>query len=177
VLRILAIASLISAMVSNLGVPIMALGHYRYNFVIHAVGAAVLVPLLIAGVYYHGPVGAAMAMLIANAVTAATAMILAGRVMDYGLWRFLLCVWRPVLAAILMYAVVVWTAAQIDSIAPQLPSALLLAIVVCAGALVYPLALGLLWLLCGRPDGAERTAMSLLRKVLQRVPGLASRIP
>jgi lipopolysaccharide exporter len=177
VLRILAIASLISAMVSNLGVPIMALGHYRYNFVIHAVGAAVLVPLLIAGVYYHGPVGAAMAMLIANAVTAATAMILAGRVMDYGLWRFLLCVWRPVLAAILMYAVVVWTAAQIDSIAPQLPSALLLAIVVCAGALVYPLALGLLWLLCGRPDGAERTAMSLLRKVLQRVPGLASHIP
>ena len=169
VLQVLAIASLISAMVSNLGVPIISLGHYRYNAIIHAVGAAALLPLLVVGVFYHGPVGAAIAVLIANFITAATAMVLAGRAMDYGLGRFLLCVWRPVLSGVAMYSVVLVTGQLAASGSAPLAPALQLILMVLVGAITYPLALIAIWAACRFPDGAERLSLAIFMKLLNKV--------
>lgn len=169
VLRVLAVASLLAALVSNLGVPIISLGHYRYNALIHAIGAAALLPLLIAGVYFHGPVGAAVAVLIANAVTASTALFFAKRVMDYGHVRFARRVWRPLLAGTLMCVSMLvadhYLAASTISDHLVLRLVLLLAL----GAAAYPSVLFLLWMASGFPQGAERRTLELLQRLLLRL--------
>ena len=167
-LQILALAALVASLASNLGVPIISLGHYRANAMIHAVGALVQVPLLIACAYLYGPTGAAAAVLVANIVTVSTALFIAKGAIGYGPLDFLRCVWRPLLVAALMYAAI----SAVDAWAPtsgylQHP-AIRLALLVATGTVLYPPTLYALWALCGFPEGGERRMLTLLGKLAAR---------
>lgn len=168
VLQILALANVVAALVSNIGVPIISLGYYRYNAVILGIGAGTLVPLLIVGVHYQGMVGAALAVLTGNAATALAALWFGRKAMDYGLSDFLRTVWRPLSAAIAT-AVLMRLAGDLlvgsqAGIGPW-PQ---LAVMMLTGTITYPAMMLGLWAACGRPEGGERRALTL-------AAGLASR--
>ena len=87
---------------------------------------------------------------------------------DYGPLRFAARIWRPLLAAGLMYGVVVMFGEAVSGWWPGLPDVMRLAAMVAVGGIVYPAALLLIWAVCGLPAGAERTTLDLLRRLLQR---------
>jgi O-antigen/teichoic acid export membrane protein len=175
-LEVLAVANVVAMLVSNIGVPIISLGHYRYNAIILGVGAGTLIPFLLAGVHFFGAVGAAAAVLVGNTITAVVALWFARRAMAYGYTRFLRTVWRPVLAATIMAVAVVFTGQAITpyTIAAN-PWAKL--IVMCAvGAVIYPSLLTAFWAASGFPHGGERRALNLLGKLvakLRRKPSIS----
>jgi lipopolysaccharide exporter len=168
VLRYLAWAALVSALASNIGVAFLSLGHYRANAAIHAIGAVIIVPLLIVGAELNGAAGAAAAVLVGNIAVTAAALVFSVTAFDYGPLRFLARIWRPLLAAGFMYAVVFLTGGWVTDWLRGVPEILDLFIMVAVGAVVYPPALLGLWFLCGRPDGAERLTMRLVRQLLAR---------
>jgi lipopolysaccharide exporter len=166
VLGILAIAGWIAALASNVGVGFLSLGLYRVNAAIHAFGVACLLPLLITGAYLYGPVGAALAVLIANTLTVLAALFASLRATGYGPLQFAGRIWRPTVAAAAMYAAVWYVNGQTPE---DWPAVLRLAVDVVAGALVYPIALALLFFLRHNSDAAELLFVSLVRRVAERV--------
>jgi O-antigen/teichoic acid export membrane protein len=72
---------------------------------------------------------------------------------------FIRIYWRPTLAALAMTLVVHYSAQAL-----HVPTAARLVLCVAIGALSYVVALGLLWLASGRPEGAEASALSALLK-------------
>lgn len=168
VLRVLAIAGLIAGLASNIGVGFLSLGHYRPNAWIHAIGAGTLLPLLIYGTIADGARGAAFAVLAANSVTVLVSLFFSRAAMNYGPIDFALRIWRPVLAATLMYFVIGALAAQLAPPAGSLPAVARLAIQVVTGAATYLVLLFLLAALFRDPDGAERLTLKLIRDLLQR---------
>jgi lipopolysaccharide exporter len=165
VLQILALSGWLSALGSNLGMALLALGHYTANAAVHAAGAAILVPLIILGAFVAGPEGVAVATLAANVLTVGIGIGTAHKLTGYSPLGFLRQCWRPTLAALSMYAIVKWVLMY----TANLHGAVHLVVAVATGTVLYPAALLLLWTMSGRPDSAERTAMTLAAKVLRRL--------
>ena len=168
VLRVLAVAGMVAGLASNIGVGFLSLGHYRANAWIHAVGAGTLLPLLIFGTLSDGAHGAALAVLAANTVTTFVSLLFARRAMSYGPIDFLKRVWRPLLAASLMYLAIGWVAGELLASGNPLPAVARQAIQIAVGATSYLVLLLILALLFRDPDGAERLTLKLIRNLLQR---------
>jgi O-antigen/teichoic acid export membrane protein len=168
VVEVVSVAALVAALGSNIGVPMISLGHYRFNAAIQAIGAATLLPLLIAGTYFMGAMGAAWANLAGNVVTVFIALVYAKRAFDFGVFDFLVCVWRPVLSAALMFGAVRLCAYAATSLAGQGHPLLVLTAMIVGGAFSYLLALFGLWWFSGKPDGAETRAVRLLMALFAR---------
>lgn len=90
----------------------------------------------------------ARGILFASVAVLTVGVIVMSRIEHTSLYRLLLAVARPFAAAAIMYVVVMIT--------PQIgPPLLSLAGQVAIGAIAYLLAVGALWTISGRPDGAE----------------------
>lgn len=168
-LQVLAVANVVAMLVSNIGVPIISLGHYRYNAIILGVGAGTLIPFLLAGVHFFGAVGAAAAVLVGNTITAVVALWFARRAMDYGYRDFLRAVWRPVLAAALMALAVAWVGQYVTEQAILIKPWAKLGAMCAVGAVVYPSLLAAFWAASGFPYGGERRALNLFGKLLAKL--------
>jgi O-antigen/teichoic acid export membrane protein len=168
-LEILAIANVVAMLVSNIGVPIISLGYYRYNAIILGVGAGVLVPALIGGVYLFGAVGAAVAVLVGNTVTAVVALSFARQAMNYGFRDFARTVWRPVLAASLMALAVAFTGKWLAQHTAVDNHWAKLAAMFTVGGVLYPTLLAGCWAASGFPVGGERRALGLLAKLIVKL--------
>jgi O-antigen/teichoic acid export membrane protein len=169
VLEVVAVAALVSALGSNIGVPMISLGHYRFNAAIQAIGAAALLPMLLVGTLWLGAMGAAWATLGGNVVTVFVALLLAKRAFGFGPFDFVLCVWRPLLAAVVMALAVRLTQTVLAG-ALALPTPwLLLPPMIAAGAIAYLSMLWLLWALSGRAEGGETRAARLLNALWRRL--------
>jgi hypothetical protein len=88
------------------------------------------------------------------------------RVTQYGPWQFLLRIWRPVLASVLMYGAIVALSAQLP---PEWPTALKLAAEVSCGAATYLALLFLLCVLSRAHDGAEMLTLDLIARLWRRL--------
>jgi len=83
-------------------------------------------------------------------------------------------VWRPLSAAAIMYGVTVLAQPPIDAATLTAGRGLvLLAIFVPLGAATYVAAELALWLLCGRPSGAEATLLAQAAGYWRRMTGRA----
>jgi O-antigen/teichoic acid export membrane protein len=164
-LQVLAIAGLVAAIGSNIGVALLALGRYRTNMWLHGLGLLFLIPMLAVGARYGGGLGAALAVLAANSLTVLVAVWVGGRAFEYGLRKLIARVWRPFVAAAVMYLIVQPLANDSSSLISPLDAPARLASIVLAGAAIYPSVLALCWLLSGRPDGAERLAIGVLGRL------------
>jgi lipopolysaccharide exporter len=169
----LALAGWIAALGSNLGVALVSLGHYRANAIIHGIGVALLAAMLAVGALAGGIREVSIAVFVANFLTVVVAAFVAKQLIGYRPLGLILYTWRPTVAAGVMYAVVSITIGAMQMQTPDWPSVVRLAIAVGTGAVTYPLALGALWALSGLRDGAERTALAILAKVLARRPRAA----
>lgn len=170
VLGILACAGLVAGLGSNIGVALLAVGRFKDNAMLQAVGAALLIPLLITGAALFSYRGAAFAMLIANAVLVCIAVVVLKRAIGYSISDFLSCLWRPLFAAIAMYAAV-YPFVVHDEWFGGSARVLQLATIVGVGAPTYALVLLGMFVIRGRRDLPELTTLRLLTSVWNKLAG------
>jgi lipopolysaccharide exporter len=175
-IQVLTLYGLFNLPLSNCSALYLALGRPDLIFWRNLPGVIALVPLLIAGVVMYGPVGAAWALAASAAITLSISLWMLKRDLGIGLWPMFLGCWRPLVAAGVMAAVVLaiearWTVPH--DVIHLLPQLLVLA---SSGAVVYAATVLVLWLLSGRPQGAETRAIEIMHSVLglmRRRPTLA----
>jgi lipopolysaccharide exporter len=110
-------------------------------------------------------VGTALGLLPLNATLVARALGVSGR-------QLLASVWRPLLAAAVMYGVTVLAQPPIDAATLTAGRALLLlALYVPLGAATYIVVELSIWMLCGRPSGAEATLLAQPAGYWRRMTG------
>lgn len=150
----------------------LATGHPRYVMLVQGSSSIFLLPALFVGVWYGGALGAAWAMLATGCVAVSMDLPLILRLLKLPIGRVLAASWRPVIAAIVLAAVVKAIEWHWGPLQSSLASAKLLAVAVPVGALCYVLVALALWLMSGRPDGAERNTITaflwLCRKAIKR---------
>jgi O-antigen/teichoic acid export membrane protein len=161
-IEILALVGIISALHSNTGVVYIALGKPRIHVILQSGSATILFPLAIYLIHEIGIVGMAYAYLIANGLSFLVNCVVAVRVIGVKPMRLINSIVRPMLASFCMYASVRWLQGALPADTPLI-GALILCIV--SGALVFAVVLLSLWLLSGRPEGAETIALNHARKI------------
>jgi PST family polysaccharide transporter len=162
-IRLLAIYGVLRAMNAGLGDAYLATGQPRLIALINLPHLVVGWPLMIYLVDAHG-VGVAGYALIAAALSVVTLnFLLARRALRITLASLSRCFWRPLLASLAM-AVLEYGLLRLRPPPVEL-SALLLqtSVYVLLGALCFLGVLALLWILSGRPEGAERLVLLFLR--------------
>ena len=171
-LRIIAVYAGVQAIYLMTGSVLQASGFVRRAAMMNLVGAFLSgAAVAAAGYWWRTPQAVALAALAVNSAMLAVGVTLLARNAGGRLLSLAANLLRPALAAAAMVAFL-WS--------PALPGShshfLTLAEDVLAGGLVYSLALAGLWLLAGRPEGAESEAAMLLadlRGRLRRKPAPA----
>ena len=146
---------------------LVAYAMLRSLFFIVVSVAVLRIGLLVALVGWLGLIGAAIAVAVSYAAEASITTAKALRHLKLAPAALLGCVWRPLLAAAVM-ALVLWSAGLGWALAPaaEWPAARALLAGVTLGAASYLAALGSLWAVCGRPEGAETDMLTLGRRLL-----------
>lgn len=173
VLEIAAFAWGIGSLGSTLGTLMTAMGLFKWNSLHQVAVLAVMLPLLIAGTYLFGPIGAAWAFVVANCFYLLSGAVLLRMKTGFGLSRFARSLWRPAIAATLMWVLVdaLRRSAQVDKQAHF--GLAFLAMYVLAGVASYTVAI---WLLnrgrfsVGSPEHVVAESMRLtLSRIGQRL--------
>jgi O-antigen/teichoic acid export membrane protein len=131
------------------------MGKPRATTVAAVLFLAVLLPALYLCLHRYGIIGAGYAYLLANVATLPYGLWMSHRLLGFSGRALAGALWRPLAAVALMYYVVQLAAVALAGSAP----AVRLAGGVAAGAAAYTCAVLAMWLLAGRPGGAERTVM------------------
>jgi O-antigen/teichoic acid export membrane protein len=150
--------------------PVLACGRPDIFAKIYVFQVCLLLPLLYWMTREYGVQGTVIAAVVtAIALLPLNATVVA-RTLEVNGWELLTKVWRPLLAAAVMYAVIMLTQPP-DDAAPltTLRALSLLAAFVPLGGLTYAVAVLALWGLCGRPAGAEATLLELAARQWQRI--------
>jgi PST family polysaccharide transporter len=165
--QLLGISGAITGLLANSQAVYFAIGRPRLQALLMAVFIAVLVPAALALTPMYAHVGAAWAYLLASIVAVPIGLANVCHCLELPVGRLIGVLWRPVAATFAMVAAVrTLDAFLLDPI--TLPeAALVLALEVGAGAMVYGTGLAGLWLAMGRPDGAESWLLDTLRQKLR----------
>jgi O-antigen/teichoic acid export membrane protein len=150
----------------------LALGRAKLAAQLNMVHVTVQLAAMIPLTARYGAPGAASAYLIVTVIMIPISVGVTLRLLQIGVLQFMAGIWRPLAAAGLMYAVVNWFIGREPEGIEPLPLAVELAQAALLGASVYVGVVMLLWLLSGKPEGAERMALDralpALRRLLKR---------
>ena len=165
--QLLGIYGAISGLLANSQALYFAIGRPRLQALMMTVFIVVLVPaaLVLTPMYAH--VGAAWAYLLAGIVAVPIGLANLCYCLQLPVSRLIGVLWRPVVATGAMVAAVSALAAVLPAPVRLPEAALVLALEVPTGAMVYTAALAALWLAMGRPDGAESWLLDTLRQKLR----------
>jgi PST family polysaccharide transporter len=163
--QILALAGALSALTSNAYSAYLALGRPSVATAILLIEVIVMLPAMFILGRAHGAVGVAYAELIANVVGIACSYPVLFRTLKISARAYIANSWRPLIAAVFMGAGVNLLVGFLDT----LGAFAVLAAAVPAGMLLYAAVLFPLWILSGRPQGAERIFMTQLQLQWARV--------
>ena len=152
-----------SALVLVLEVPLWVAGRTSVSAAQSWLELAVIVPSTLLAVHAYGAEGAAAARASVSIVMVPVMMFLTARSSSVTFRQLAGALWRPLVAAMLMAAVV--HGLPLDGVGPVLVR-LVVKVAVCA--LLYPLSLIALWVACGRPKSVEATLVILIRSSLAR---------
>ena len=139
-------------------------GRLRPSFVINLLAMAVKAASVLLLVGPYGMIGAAVAYAVTLVFENGACLVVAFRRFGIGPAPFLARVWRGALATLAMAAVLAATGLGTGVVSPLV--SLLEAVVV--GGAAYAATLIGLWLLCGRPEGAETDLLELARRAAAR---------
>ncbi len=162
-LQPLCIAGAIAAAGTNGQLAYMALNRSHLAAIAASLRAALLLVLLLVVLPSYGVVGIAYAMAGMTGLMTIVDYALAPRLLGIAAGRFLAVVWRPAVAALAMVAAVwmlrtaVGPADDLAGHAWSLIRATLL------GSIVYVICVLGLWIVGGRPDGAEQWLVALAK--------------
>jgi len=165
-IQLLSVFGVLRASVSNTGAVYMALGipkvitFLAFLFLVLMFAAlAVLVPR-------YGALGAAAAVLFAASVQVPISFVVVSRTLVLPAVAILQTLWRPSVAGLAMMAIVAWlerhfAGGSVDNLAQ-------IAALVPLGATVYGAMVLGLWLLSGRPKGAETVLLTAASSTFRR---------
>jgi len=167
-IAVLAFCGVLYSLQSNSGAVLLALGKLRALTCILAIQAAILIPALLWSAREAGAMGAAVAMLATGIVLAPINLMQVFRAIELRYAEFVAVIWRPLVAAALMYVVIELTQRSwhVETVLGYLQQALVLTTL---GAIVYTSVVLLLWRLSSCPAGAEEYVLEKLQisKVMQ----------
>lgn len=168
-IAVLGFCGVLSSLASNTGAVLVALGKLRALTYILALQVAIILPALIWGAHKAGVMGVAVATLAVGLAMVPITFTQVLRAIGLRYAEFLTAIWRPLVAAAIMYAVVELTQRSwhVETFVGQLRQALLL---VTLGAIVYTSAVLALWRLSSCPAGAEQYMLDKLQiaRILRR---------
>jgi len=165
VLQVLVVAACLRAVMSNYHSVFLAVGRPHLTPVLEGCRVAVMVPLTFVLAEMHGLVGVAAAQAISMSVGFIASSIVLVRVLQLPWIAFATQLLRPALASLVMVAIVHMTSSWLMQDAP---AAARLAVGVAVGVATFVVALGLVWLVSGRPPGAELTLLQWAGRVSGR---------
>lgn len=168
----LAFVGLLTSLHSNTGVAYIALGKPRIHVMLQTISALILLPAAVILAQRVGIVGVAYAYLLANGTTFVINIFIAVKLIDIPPRRALASVIRPAIAAVMMYGVV---DRMQDLLLGQVPLGINMLVSIFTGGVLFTAIVLTLWLLAGRPKGAETIAIEYGRKI-PVVRSLASRL-
>jgi O-antigen/teichoic acid export membrane protein len=169
---ILALYGVIAAMKTNAHYIYLALGRPKVAAGLGVVQITLLLPSLIFLCMRYGVVGAAWAYLVSQAVFTPLSFWTLFKILDVKLGQLLQVLWRPVVAATFMFALVrfVLPSSPFEAINSSSALAHLIRAVI-TGAAAYISSLYGLWLLSARPVGAESWILGVVQSTTFRLQG------
>jgi O-antigen/teichoic acid export membrane protein len=168
-LRLLTIAGLVGALQGNLHLVIVALGKPKANTLVSTSTLILSLPIFIVASLHYGTVGAAWTYLIFSVVGLCTINFVFFRFTGIKMSDYFLSLWRPIVSSAAMAAVVIITGEYFDSAIHDPNNLLKLVSLILVGALVYATTVLVLWLLSGKPRGAEKTILEFCVARLSRL--------
>lgn len=170
ILAVLAISGAVEMIAANNGIVYLALGNPRILALLSALKLGFLIAFAFVLVPRFGLLGMAWAELAASAVAVVISTVMALKAINLRTISLAAAVWRPTLATVILsltvVAVMSWIARFPFSSAP-----LLLLAGVSAGVVSYIAALYGLWVISGRPPGAEQLVLGRLRSTCSLLAG------
>lgn len=144
-----------------------ALGKPKMIALTGAIHAAILIPLLLMATPAYGLMGAATAVLFYSVVPGIFATyVIFLRTTSVKLWDIVQVCWRPILACATMFLTLRSLLSMFDPSEAFLANLLKLSVGCVVGAAVYLSTIVGLWLVTGRPPGAETSLWAMTRSRL-----------
>jgi O-antigen/teichoic acid export membrane protein len=170
ILQILAANAVVYVILfSNSNVVYLALGRPEITAYQTALRVALIVPAMIVVVPEYGSIGAAWALFAVNTVVMIVDYVIVLRMVPLGLSNVLAALWRSAIATAFMAACVYWV--QDSGLVHQegVIRALALGVSTTIGVLSYSAIVFALWWLVGKPGGAEKYMVDILRRSSRRL--------
>jgi O-antigen/teichoic acid export membrane protein len=165
ILAVLALVGLLDATNTLVEPVLMARGALRSLSYVFMGNAMILVPSAILLVSSVGAIGAAYAMLLSGFAAMLMYYFAGKKQTGFGFRNLVQCIWRPLLASVLMAVTVKWLESLV--VGAGVPTLPVLFGLVAAGVVSYGVAMLLLWLLAGRPASPELMLIELARGYLK----------
>lgn len=170
IISLLALAGASNVLQTNTGSLLNALGQPRMILLTGVIQVALLIPMLLFATFRFGLVGTAWAIL-AHAVVLGlpTTYWIVFRTTPVRIGDVIEVCWRPVVACAVMYGAVHILLASLEPMTDFMQSLGALLAACTLGVLIYVAAVLALWLLAGRPQGAESSLIIRLKPVWNRM--------
>jgi O-antigen/teichoic acid export membrane protein len=168
-IQVFSIGRFLSTITAGVRPIFLAKGRPHYVMWVQGGATLILVPLTIMATHLAGAIGAAYASLTTGTIVVLVDFILVVRLLDLPMGRLWKACWRPLVAAATMALAVLELNEGWPNPSNNLGWSALLAAEIGLGAVVYPVAILALWLLVGRPGGAERHSLDAIRWGLRRL--------
>ncbi len=162
-IEILAFYGVIGALQTNIGSVFIAMGKPKLLTFAAAIYVSFLLPLLYMGIKLYGVTGAAWGFLITAIINMPITIIITAYSIDLSIISYIIAVWRPILSSAIMFFLIRNIIDKLDQICLQPPKIIILLVSVLIGVIIYITILLSLWLLSGKPTGAEKQLLDKLK--------------
>lgn len=167
VIQIFAISGLAGALQSNLYLVIVALGRPKANTILSAALLSISLPVIVVASLYYGVLGAAYAHFGTALLGLFGIVFVFSRLTGIKPRTLGAALWRPALSSVIMAATVFSAIVLINSKSAYLLVIIKLGILIIVGAVSYVASVLGLWVLSGRPTGAEKILFTALVRKLR----------
>jgi O-antigen/teichoic acid export membrane protein len=161
-LALLALSNVLTLTSAPLGALAFRLGKFHVGAMQILLEFVLRTPLMIVAAYHYGVAGVLVARFICAVYMMGVTAVLARHLIGLPIRAQLLAPWRSWVAACAMGLLVHHAVPYLDRMPGEVMYALGAAALAGTGAVVYAAAVLLLWLLAGRPGGAERIVLDRL---------------
>lgn len=169
IIQILAIYGVIKALQTNISYVYLVLGMTKRITMITSIQVLIQTAALVPAVYMYGTKGAAWSYLGTSILLIPLNQYLVAECLQLSATRFCRELMRPLVASLAMLATVAMIKSQLVLRHETLDYVLALLLCAVTGALVYVVAMYILWRMAGRPEGAEEFAFRRMQGLLGKL--------
>jgi PST family polysaccharide transporter len=168
VVQFLAPALALSAAAAGTGAILLSHGDMKQIFWRGVAMFVITTPLLVAGLWWQGAFGLVVARALASIIRSTITLHLITSLLNVSLLAPLVASWRTFAAAACMAGGVIMAQRYLPEAVSLAEVGIVLCVKVFLGATVYASVHMALWLIVGRPDGAEAVILDLVRRRVLR---------